>query len=104
MFIHAGGRIAGAPAHAGKVVLGQRPEDLRITAPGAGDLDGEVFSSELLGDSALIGVQVGRDIVNVKVGPEEGRALGELVGLRFEPAKLHAFNAATGERLKELHG
>jgi multiple sugar transport system ATP-binding protein len=102
MFVHTGGRIARAPAQAGKVIIGQRPEDLRITAPGAGDLNGEVFSSELLGDSALIGVQVGDDIVNVKVGPEEGRALGERVGLRFDPAKLHAFNATTGERLKEL--
>ena len=100
-FVHSGGRIAGAPARTGRIVLGQRPEDVRIAEPGAGHLDGEVFSSELLGDSALIGVKVGGDIVNVKVGPQEGRALGERVGLRFDPAKLHAFNTATGERLKE---
>jgi multiple sugar transport system ATP-binding protein len=101
VFVHAGGRIAGVPARASRVVLGQRPEDLRITAAGAGHLDGEVFSSELLGDSAVVGAQVGGDIVNVKVGPAEGRALGERVGLRFDPAKLHTFDAATGKRLKE---
>jgi multiple sugar transport system ATP-binding protein len=83
-------------------VLGQRPEDLRIAAAGGGDLNGEVFSSELLGDSALVGVRIGGDIVNVKVGPTEGRALGERVGLCFDPARLHAFDAATGERLRRL--
>jgi multiple sugar transport system ATP-binding protein len=82
--------------------LGQRPEDLRITDSGAGDLAGEVFSSELLGDSALIGVDLGGGIVNAKVGPAEGRRLGERVGLRFDPAKLHVFDAATGKRLAEM--
>jgi multiple sugar transport system ATP-binding protein len=97
-FVHSGGRVAGLPLLARRrIVLGQRPEDLRLVA--AGDLEGEVFSSELLGDSALIGVRVGNDIINVKVGPAEGRALGERVGLRFDPTKLHAFDAATGERL-----
>ena len=102
VFAHAGGRIAGLPSFkAGRIVLGQRPEDLRLAA--TGDLEGEVFSSELLGDSALVGVRVGGDIINVKVGPSEGRALGERVGLRFDAAKLHAFDAATGERLPELN-
>ena len=102
-FIHAGGQIAGLPSFkAGRIVLGQRPEDLRLTAAGAGDLEGDVFSSELLGDSALVGVRVGGDIINVKVGPSEGRTLGERVGLRFDATKLHAFDAATGERLPEL--
>jgi len=103
VFVHDRGCVRGLPPLASRrIVLGQRPEDLRITDSGAGDLAGEVFSSELLGDSALIGVDLGGGIVNAKVGPAEGRRLGERVGLRFDPAKLHVFDAATGKRLAEM--
>jgi multiple sugar transport system ATP-binding protein len=99
--VHPGGQVRGLPSTGRqRIVLGQRPEDLRLSPAGTGDLNGEVFSSELLGDSALVGVQTGEDLVNVKVGPLEGRALGEAVGIRFDPTKLHTFDAVTGERLR----
>jgi len=98
VFTHPTGRLDGVGAK-GPVLFGQRPEDVAITAPEDGDFRGEVFSSELLGDCALISVGLGREIVTVKVGPEEGRRAGESVGVRFDRGKLHVFDAEGGQRL-----
>jgi multiple sugar transport system ATP-binding protein len=100
VFRHAGGAVSGIPeAMPQTIVLGQRPEDLRLAPVGEGDLAGNVFSSELLGDSTLVGVAVGPDLINVKVGPAEGLALGTQVGIAFNRDKLHVFDRASGNRL-----
>ena len=99
-FHHASGTVplgASAPAATGKMVLGQRPEDLRVTAPDAGQLTGTVYSSELLGDSTLLTVKVADALVVVKVGAEKGLAMDTSVGLAFDPAKLHLFDQAGGQ-------
>jgi multiple sugar transport system ATP-binding protein len=99
-FRHSAGALDSLPPMAARrLVLGQRPEDIRIVAPDAADLVGEVFSSELLGDSTLVGVEAGGDLVNVKVGPSEGRRMGEAVGLAFDRDKLHLFDEASGRRI-----
>lgn len=89
---------AHAPAH-GPVTFGQRPEDLTIVDPAAADLRGEVFSSELLGDSTLLTISADDTLIAVKVGPEDGRDMGTPVGIKFDPAKLHLFDAESGQRL-----
>ena len=88
-------------AQGGPVVLGQRPEDMRLCRAGAGHFAGEVFSSELLGDATLVGVKLGSDLVTIKVGPAEGRRIGEPVGVMLEPTRIHFFDAASGQRLEE---
>jgi multiple sugar transport system ATP-binding protein len=100
-FVHAAGKVPLAGAQSGAIVLGVRPEDVSIAAPGEGDLAGEVFSSELLGDVVLVGVTVGADLVNVKVGASGGRQIGERVGIRLDRGKLHTFDAGSGNRLSE---
>jgi multiple sugar transport system ATP-binding protein len=101
-FVHAAGKVPLPNAASGAIVLGIRPEDVSITAPDKGDLAGEVFSSELLGDVVLVGVTVGTDLVNVKVGASGGRQIGERVGIRLDRGKLHAFDAGSGNRLQEV--
>jgi multiple sugar transport system ATP-binding protein len=99
-FRHAGGIVGCVSISAvGPVTIGQRPEDLRVVEPGEGDLAGTVFTSELLGDSTLLSVRVGSDLMNVKVGPEEGRRMGEAVGIKLDRGRLHAFGAVDGRRL-----
>jgi multiple sugar transport system ATP-binding protein len=90
--------LAAAP---GPAVLGVRPEDVRLTAPGDGDFTGTVFSSELLGDVTLVGVSVGPDLVNVKVGPDGGRSMGEAVGIAVDRARLHLFDGEGDRRPTE---
>jgi multiple sugar transport system ATP-binding protein len=85
----------------GPVVLGQRPEDMRLCDLGTGEFVGEVFSSELLGDAALIAVKLGPDLVTVKVGPTGGQRIGEQVGIAVDPTRLHLFDASSGRRMEE---
>ncbi len=99
MFVHDGGRIPAGCSVEGPVVLGQRPEDLTVVDTGSGDLSGEVFSSELLGDSTLLNIQSGSDLIAVKAGPEAALPMGAQVDLKFAPGKLHFFSAETGARL-----
>jgi multiple sugar transport system ATP-binding protein len=85
----------------GKVTLGQRPEDIRLAASGAGDLAGEVFSTELLGDSSLVTVRLrGGDLISVKAGPEVGLDIDEPVGVVLSRERLHLFDQASGRRLE----
>ena len=85
----------------GKVTLGQRPEDMNITAPEKGDFRGEVFSAELLGDAALITVRLGADLIAVKADKDCPARMGDVVGVAFDTASLHIFDGATGERLPD---
>ena len=98
-FRHQNGAVPLAGVPAGPVVLGERPEDLRLAPAGEGHLSGSVYSSELLGDSTLVNVELAGSLVAVKVGPEEGRRVGEAVDLLVDPGKIHLFAKDTGERL-----
>jgi multiple sugar transport system ATP-binding protein len=82
----------------GPAVLGVRPEDIALVAPEGAPLAGTVYSSELLGDSAVVTVALGRQLVAAKVGPAGGLPIGTPVGLCPDPTKLHIFDAATGLR------
>jgi multiple sugar transport system ATP-binding protein len=85
----------------GKVTLGQRAEDMNVTAPEKGDFRGEVFSAELLGDAALITVRLGADLVVVKAEKDCPARMGDVVGVAFDTASLHIFDGATCERLPD---
>jgi multiple sugar transport system ATP-binding protein len=99
-FRHSAGRLTELPSRAqGEITLGQRPEDLRLAPSDRADLVGSVFSSELLGDSTLVAVQLGKEIVNVKTGPTEGQPIGAPIGITFDRSKLHFFNTASGQRI-----
>ena len=97
IFQHADGALALEGHSDGAVVLGIRPEDVRV-GQGALALEGRVYSSELLGDMTLLNVRAGGAMVAVKVGPDEGREMGSVISLRLDPAKLHIFDKATGAR------
>ncbi len=100
-FHHPAGTVKGVLGFTPQpLILGQRPENLLVTEPGCGDLAGSVFASELLGDSTLLSVRVGEDLLNVKVGPGEGRRMGEAVGIRFDRSGLHAFAEGSGKRIE----
>ena len=94
-----------APAMApGRITLGERPEDMAIVAPGSGDFDTEVYTAELLGDSALVTVSLGSKLVAVKAEKDAAVRMGDTVGVRFNRAALHFFDAATGRRVEPEGG
>ncbi|MCR9138948.1 MAG: ABC transporter ATP-binding protein [Alphaproteobacteria bacterium] len=97
VFKHAGGEISLARQPEGKATLGIRPEDISV-ADGQADLAGQVYSSELLGDSTLLNIRSGEELIAVKAGPEEGRGMNEPINLVFDPAKIAIFEDGSGER------
>jgi multiple sugar transport system ATP-binding protein len=80
-----------------QVVMGIRPEHLKVGAVEGVDLKGEIILVESLG---------GADLISLKVGQNELRALGDGAGelhrltpVSFSPAKALFFEAKSGVRL-----
>jgi multiple sugar transport system ATP-binding protein len=92
--------VGGFPAPDGAAVLGVRPEDVAVTAPGTGLVDAPVYSSELTGEAVLVTVTLaGRPFV--ARAPRHLRcAIGEPVGISFDPARAYLFDAATEARIR----
>ncbi|MDQ4142318.1 MAG: ABC transporter ATP-binding protein [Actinomycetota bacterium] len=79
------GGIEGAP------LLGVRPEHVRVVGPPDGRIDGRVAAVELLGDVAVVHVDVAGERLAAKVLRETAPTSGEEVGLAFDDARVHAF-------------
>ncbi|WP_426959721.1 ABC transporter ATP-binding protein [Muricoccus radiodurans] len=87
-------------ARPGATVLGIRPEDLSVTAPGAGDLDAEVYTAELTGEAVLVTATLpGGTRVIARTVRGFRHPQGTPVGLRLDPARLHLFDKESGRRL-----
>jgi multiple sugar transport system ATP-binding protein len=94
---------ASAPAADGsKIVLGIRPHDVDITAPGSGDVEGDVELVEALGAWTTMHVRVGADSGLVRVAAVTGPPArpGDRIGLSIRRHRLRLFDAATGHNLQ----
>ncbi len=86
------------------VVLGVRPEDLRVVpadTPGA-LFNGEVFTVELTGDSTYVTLKSGDQLVSAKQGKQFRAEVGQRLAFATEPARCHRFDAKSGLRLQEV--
>ena len=86
-----------AAAHAGAVVMGMRPEDIRIDE--AGHVAGEIFIVEPLGREDLIDVRVGAHSFLLLESTEAQRRAGEAVRLAFDMDKAQFFDPQTEQSL-----
>ena len=96
IFTYKGGTMQVATAD-GPVTLGVRPEDIALSH-GDADIEGKVYSSELLGDCTLVNVRVGDSLVAAKVGADEGMEMDTPVGLKLRQERLHFFDTKSGNR------
>jgi ABC-type sugar transport system ATPase subunit len=85
-----------------QVVLGVRPQDLRLTgAEEPASLRGRVWVVELLGSEKLVEVEYGeRRRITVEVRAETAINVDDMVGVRADPDRVHLFDAATGGALR----
>ncbi|MDE0049297.1 MAG: TOBE domain-containing protein, partial [Rhodospirillales bacterium] len=88
-----------APSRGG-LVLGVRPEDLKLTAAGEGDFHAPVYASELTGESVLVTVEVGGNRIAAKADRRVHHEIGERVGIGVDASRIYLFDAASGERLR----
>jgi sn-glycerol 3-phosphate transport system ATP-binding protein len=80
------------------LVLGVRPEDMRLAGDSASQLSGRVESVEYLGADSLVAISSHESSILVRV---PGRAIsrtGDTVHVSWDPAHEHRFDASTGGR------
>ncbi|MGI9333819.1 MAG: ABC transporter ATP-binding protein [Gammaproteobacteria bacterium] len=85
--------------YSGKAVLGFRPEEAEIVAPGAGVFDTRVYASELTGDHTLVTIVVAGEPLAVKMPKEFEADFETPVAVRFPPDRCFFFEAGSGERV-----
>ena len=77
-----------------------RPHDLALGSPGAGPV-AQVEVVQPLGSGRLVHLRLGAAPLVVLDRGDAPLAAGERVGLRVDPAALHAFDAESGARLPD---
>ena len=102
--VEGGGRLtvpAAAAMRAGEgVTVGLRPEAIDIVAPDApGAIPATAAMVENAGSDAYVVVTVGATRATVRQSGRSALRAGDAVGLLVDPASVHAFDAATGERI-----
>lgn len=87
----------------GRVVLGIRPEDVRIsTAPQPGHHAAKVFIAELLGADVLVTVDVSGELIKARTTPPFQLGQDSTVYIGFPPDKVHLFDPSDGRALPAL--
>jgi multiple sugar transport system ATP-binding protein len=79
------------------VVFGVRAENVSLDADSP--LRGEIITREPLGDETIYVVNVASHRITLKTNPRVRHTPGETVGVRFDLANSHLFDAATGQRI-----
>ena len=87
------GRIANA-------ILGVRPEDCSVVAPGKGDVAGEIYAVELIGDHTLVTVKSGGDMLTVKAAKDFEANNLEKVSVSLATERLFVFDSDSGARVR----
>ncbi|MGQ4808550.1 sn-glycerol-3-phosphate import ATP-binding protein UgpC [Candidatus Entotheonellaceae bacterium PAL068K] len=83
-----------------RVVLGARPEDVRITKPGDGDIDVVVYALENTGENVLLTGELGHQRIMAKGDRQLRKAIDETVGLKVMADRLYVFDPETEQRLR----
>ena len=82
------------------VVVGVRPEDVQVVAPAAGLFDAPVYAFELTGESVLVTVTISNRHFAARADRHFRCAIGDQVGIRFDPARTYVFDQASEARIR----
>jgi sn-glycerol 3-phosphate transport system ATP-binding protein/multiple sugar transport system ATP-binding protein len=81
-------------------VLGIRPEQLEVCAPGEALFTLQTEMREMLGADTLVHGLFGNEMLVARLSATEHPAPGQALPLRALPGCLHWFDAASGARLE----
>jgi multiple sugar transport system ATP-binding protein len=90
----------GVCASAAHAILAIHPEECRIRNPEDGDLRGEIYTTELIGDHTLVTATVGEDTLAIKATKDFDAPIGSSIGLEFPRDKQLVFDADSGDRIR----
>jgi ABC-type sugar transport system ATPase subunit len=91
--------VGRVPGPASQVVLGVRPADLRLVAPGQG-WPASVELVEELGDARIANLRAGAHALKIKCDPSAALTEGSTVHVAFAAESAHLFSRANGARLQ----
>ena len=93
-------RLAAGPAGLDGVVLGVRPEEVRLLREGGpGAVPGEVFVVEDLGNERLVTLDLGGQFAMARTPADYPAEMGESLWFAFDPERAHYFDPASQQRL-----
>ena len=91
--------IPGFDKHSdGPIILGFRAEDANVSNVSA-ELNFQVYSLELLGDSTMVTARVGEGLVSIKAGKDYRTNIGADFSVNITANLCHLFDAQSGQRL-----
>ena len=95
------------------VVLGIRPQDLRVNTTPPSEADGvilyrfpspsvpaEIYTTEPLGDSTILDLKIGETLLKALVGATFEGDTGSKVLVQFPPDRLHLFDRSSGDAIR----
>jgi multiple sugar transport system ATP-binding protein len=83
-----------------KAALGVRPEDCSIGNAGGNRINGSIYTTELIGDHALVTAKADGAMLTIKAPKDFAGAVGEPVGISLAGDHLFFFDAESGARLR----
>ena len=84
----------------GDATCGIRPEDIFLADATNPSFTAEVIAIEPLGPDTLVSVSLAGHELICRLPPGRVRASGQQIRLGFDPARLHMFDANTGQRMQ----
>lgn len=84
--------ISGLSAPDGKVTLGFRAEDAQVVESG-GQINGPIYTLELLGDATMVSVRIGGALVQVKADKNFRADIDDTVSISIPSEHCHLFEA-----------
>jgi len=85
------------------VILGVRPEDMKIVKNGEGQIKAILYSVELTGDQTIVTAKLGETDLTVREDKDYGGAIDQAVQIKVDESKVFLFEAATGDRIRLDH-
>ena len=82
------------------VVLGVRPDDMRVFEPGEAEIDVRIYAFENTGEATLLTVQWGQQRVIAKGDRHLRKDQDDTVSISLNPDHLYLFDPETGNRIR----
>jgi len=83
-----------------RVILGIRPENMKIGSEDQNAVKGEIYVIEPLGRDKLVNVKIGTNRIKVIASQDYNGNMGENVFIHFDLEKIHLFDSENGKSLR----
>ena len=84
----------------GALTLGFRAEDASLSLAGTGQINGAIYSLELLGDAVMVTVRINGILVSVRTDKTFRAAIGDQVSFNVPEEICHLYDGKTGARIE----